>query len=134
MKIKNSWLILKHFGYDKKLDLIDDLFNNALVLADFVSVELREKATNFLRRTFARHCDNNFLTQKSLRDIFEPLDVYPDDEIRRFSAFAAERRLSLGDWELFWSHLVYSDYKLAHKYLYYIGLEDKLSNVMRLTK
>ena len=32
MKIKNSWLILKHFGYDRKLDILEDTFSNTLVV------------------------------------------------------------------------------------------------------
>lgn len=32
------------------------------------------------------------------------------------------------------SHLTYADYKLAYKYLFYIGFEDKLTNTMAVTK
>lgn len=32
------------------------------------------------------------------------------------------------------SHLTFVDYKLAYKYLYYIGLEERLTNAMAVTK
>lgn len=102
MKIKNSWLILKNFGYDKKLDLVEDLFSSSLIVNNFVSVELKEKAFNFIKRLFARYAENNCLTKKHLEEIFEPLEIMPEDEIKKYSNFYFEEKLNLADWELFW--------------------------------
>lgn len=60
--------------------------------------------------------------------------VFPKEEIKKYSNFVFENKLTLLDWEMFWWHLTYTDYKLAYRYMYYIGLEDKLTNVMLVTK
>lgn len=75
MKIKNSWLILKHFGYDRKLDLVEDLFQDTLVIQNFATVELKEKSIVFLKKIFNQFSEGTgYLTQKSIDKIFEPLD------------------------------------------------------------
>ena len=74
MKIKNSWLILLHFGYDKKLDLVDELFQDTLLIQNFVTVELKEKVFVFLKKLFNQFSHGGYLTQKSLDKIFEPLE------------------------------------------------------------
>ena len=109
MKIKNSWLILRHFGYDKKLDLVDELFQDALVIQSFSTVELKEKTVIFLKKIFNQFSEGaGYLTQKSLEKIFEPLEgnllslVCPDQEIKKYSNLMVEGKLSMRDWELFW--------------------------------
>lgn len=75
MKIKNSWLILKHFGYDRKLDLVDELFQDTLVIQNFSTVELKEKTIVFLKKVFNQFSEaSGYLTEKSLEKIFEPLE------------------------------------------------------------
>lgn len=75
MKIKNSWLILKHFGYDKKLDLFDELFQDTLVIQNHSTVELKEKTILFLKKIFNQFSEGSgYLTPKSIEKIFEPLD------------------------------------------------------------
>lgn len=74
MKIKNSWLILRNFGYDKKLDLVEELFANSLVVENGASVELKEKALQFIRKIFSKYSENGALDQKALEEIFEPLE------------------------------------------------------------
>lgn len=74
MKIKNAWLTLKHFGYDKKLDLVDELFQDTLVIDQFASVELREKTFEYLKKVFNLYSNNGFLLEKDLHTIFEPLE------------------------------------------------------------
>lgn len=77
MKIKNSWLILRNFGYDKKLDIVDEVFSNSLVLNPYSTVELKEKTLSFLRRIFTKFAENNYLTPNSLEQIFFPLESKP---------------------------------------------------------
>lgn len=77
MKIKNSWLILRHFGYDKKLDLVDELFQDTLVIQNFATVEPKEKTIIFLKKVFNQFSEGGFLTQKSIEKIFEPLEGKP---------------------------------------------------------
>ena len=75
MKIKNSWLILKHFGYDRKLDLVDELFQDTLVIQNFSTVELKEKTVVFLKKVFNQFSEGTgYLTEKSLDKILEPLE------------------------------------------------------------
>lgn len=138
MKIKNSWLILKNFGYDKKLDLYEELFSDTLIQPAFSSVELKEKAVLYIKKMFAKFSDgaSNNLGLDGLQQIFEPLEVFPEEELRRFSTLYQSERseLSASDWDMFWAFLTYVDYKLAYRYLYYIGLEEKLSAVMAVSK
>ena len=74
MKIKNSWLILNSFGYGKKLDISDEVFSNELVIQDFASVELKEKALLYIRRLYNKFRENNYLTKSWIEKIFYPID------------------------------------------------------------
>jgi hypothetical protein len=147
MKIKNSWLILKHFGYDKKIDLPAELFVHQLVMGPFVSVELKEEALKFIKRIFNKFAANGVLTREKLEKIFFPMESRP--ESRRLPRGRPQEVLlarlprqphdgRVGDvLEVaagLTSHLTYADYSDAYKYLYYIGLEEKLTNVMFITK
>ena len=77
MKIKNSWLILKHFGYDKKIDLPAELFVHQLVMGPFASVELKEEAWKFIRRIFNKFAEHGSLSREKLEKIFFPMESTP---------------------------------------------------------
>jgi EF hand associated len=77
MKIKNSWLILRHFGYDRKLDLVDDLFQDSLVIGNYASVELKERAFLFLRKIFNQYSVGGYLTLASVEQVFDTLEGKP---------------------------------------------------------
>lgn len=109
MKIKNSWLILRHFGYDRKLDLIDELFQDSLVISNHASVELKEKAIVFIKKIFNQFNEGGFLTSKSLALVFDTLESRPShnsatplEEINKYSNLHLEDKLSMTDWEMFW--------------------------------
>jgi hypothetical protein len=74
MKIKNSWLILRHFGYDRRLDLVDELFQDSLVIGNFASVELKDKALVFLRKVFNQYSEGGYLSNAGLKKVFDTLE------------------------------------------------------------
>jgi len=102
MKIKSCWITLKYYDYDINLDLDESLFEESLVVSNFSTVQLRQKALQFLNKLFNKFADGDVLTLQSLHQIFEPLEEMPLEDIRTYSNFTVTQKFTRSEWEIFW--------------------------------
>ncbi len=76
MKIQTCWTILRHFGYNEKLEINDEQFDDELILDEkkSQSVELTGTSIGFLKRLFRQHCKAQLLNYSGIIEIFDPIN------------------------------------------------------------
>ena len=90
MKIQTCWTILRHFGYNEKLEINDEQFADEyrsdferiylmfyrLILDEkkSQSVELTATSIGFLRRLYRQHAKAQLLNYSGIIEIFDPIN------------------------------------------------------------
>ncbi|KRX09002.1 hypothetical protein PPERSA_01889 [Pseudocohnilembus persalinus] len=86
--------ILRYYGYNDKLKLNPELFKDQLINYEpniGQSVELSDKALQFIGNQFDRFQKNHYLDQQQLEDIFKPIGELPWENLQEFVRFSEKK-------------------------------------------
>jgi len=138
MKIQTCWTILRHYGYNEKLEINEDQFADELILDErkSQSVELTGTSIGFLRRLFRQHSKAQLINYSGIIEIFDPINTLPWTNIERLvktEIYDDEICISEQSWICLWHLLTNNDYKRCFKFLKYIGFRGYLADAFKTT-
>ncbi|CAG9324588.1 unnamed protein product [Blepharisma stoltei] len=138
LKTKNSWALLKHFGFNENLDLEQKI---DLKIEEGKSCEFSNDSIQFLVDIFKQYSVDSLLTREGIFEIFSTITTPPwetgnfkswDDYIHFVSA-TPDRELSISSWLSLWTFLIYTKPAETVKTLLMIGYPNKFQTAYTVT-
>ena len=125
MKQQTCWTILRHFGYNEKLGIRSNLWDDASVkdeeIASCKNIELSKEAIKYLLRLFDSHkqIGTNKLEENGLERIFATTEKGIPWKVKAETQY--DNGISFEIWIALWQKFFSLNPKEAFKNLVYIG-------------